>query len=61
MAYSGTSDERQIDLDKLYQHSRKVALTVLEREEPDLARRVPVSCPWQWEQVVDRSFWPEEG
>ncbi len=51
----------ETELAALYERARRGAARSLHQREPDLVRRLPKSCPYDWEQVWHRDVFAEAG
>jgi Domain of unknown function DUF29 len=49
------------ELDGLYQRARRAAARSLHQREPDFVRRLPKSCPYDWQAVWHRDVMAEAG
>ncbi len=51
----------ETELESLYERARRAAARSLHQREPDLGRRLPKHCPYDWNTVWHRDVFAEAG
>ena len=51
----------ETELEALYDRARRAAARSLHQREPDFVRRLPKTCPYDWQAVWDRDVMAEGG